>query len=58
MRCASVHHGGVLWKEFSKSTVSDLCKELDAVLHAWNERDLTGSWYPFLLVDAQVRKRP
>ena len=43
-------------KEFSKSTVSDLCKGLDPVVHAWNERDLSGSRYPFLLVDALVLK--
>lgn len=43
-------------REFSKSTVSDLCKGLDAVVHAWNERDLSGQRYPFLLVDALVLK--
>jgi transposase-like protein len=26
-------------KEFAKSTVSDLCKGLDPVVHAWNERE-------------------
>jgi transposase-like protein len=43
-------------KEFSKSTVSDLCQGLDASVHAWNERDLSGNHYPFLLVDALVLK--
>lgn len=43
-------------KEFSKSTVSELCKGLDTSVHAWNERDLSGSRYPFLLVDALVVK--
>src|SRR5260221_6059053 len=27
-------------REFSKSTVSDLCKGLDPLVEAWNERDL------------------
>ncbi len=43
-------------KEFAKSTVSDLCKGLDPVVHAWNERDLSQQPYPFLLVDALVLK--
>jgi putative transposase len=43
-------------KEFSKSTVSDLCQGLDATVHAWNERELNGTCYPFLLVDALVLK--
>lgn len=42
--------------EFSKSTVSDLCKRLDPIIHAWNQRELEGSLYPFLLVDALVIK--
>jgi len=37
--------------EFSKSTVSDLCKELDPVVTAWNHRPLKNE-YPFLVVDA------
>ncbi len=41
-------------KEFAKSTVSDLCKGLDPLVHAWNERDLSQQVYPFLLVDALV----
>jgi transposase-like protein len=40
--------------EFSKSTVSDLCKGLDPVVEAWNERDLGATRFPFVLVDALV----
>lgn len=39
---------------FAKSTVSDLCKGLDPLVTAWNERDLRGQRYPFVLVDALV----
>lgn len=42
--------------EFSKSTVSELCKRLDPIVKAWNERDLSEKEYPFLLVDALVIK--
>lgn len=41
--------------EFSKSTVSDLCKRLDPIVQAWNNRSL-GQRYPFVLVDALVLK--
>lgn len=37
--------------EFSKSTVSDLCKQLDPLVSAWNNRPLKTE-YPFLVVDA------
>lgn len=37
--------------EFSKSTVSELCKQLDPIVEAWNNRPLEKS-YPFLVVDA------
>lgn len=40
--------------EFSKSTVSNLCKGLDSIVKEWNERDLSNQEYPFLLVDALV----
>jgi transposase-like protein len=40
--------------EFSKSTVSALCKGLDGIVKKWNERDLRKQEYPFLLVDALV----
>ena len=41
--------------QFAKSTVSDLCKRLDPLVGAWNNRDL-GARYPFVLVDALVLK--
>jgi transposase-like protein len=41
---------------FAKSTVSDLCTGLDPLVTAWNERDLSGQRYPFVLVDALVVK--
>ena len=41
---------------FAKSTVSDLCKALDPLVTGWNERDLSSSRYPFVLVDALVVK--
>lgn len=37
--------------EFSKSTVSELCKNLDPIVTAWNNRPLNNE-YPFLIVDA------
>jgi transposase-like protein len=40
----------------AKSTVSDLCKALDPLVTGWNERDLSGNRYPFVLVDALVVK--
>jgi putative transposase len=40
----------------SKSTVSDLCKGLDPLVEAWNERDLGGTRFPFVLVDALLIK--
>ena len=42
--------------EVSRSTVSELCKRLDPVVSAWNERDLSAQSYPFVLVDALVIK--
>lgn len=42
--------------DFSKSTVSDLCKALDPVVTGWNERDLSGKSYPFVIVDAMYIK--
>lgn len=38
--------------EFSKSTVSDLSKDLNKQVEGWNERPLDGCEYPFVLVDA------
>jgi putative transposase len=43
-------------REFAKLTVSDLCKGLDPLVEAWNERGLGGTRYPFVLVDALVVK--
>lgn len=36
---------------FSKSTVSELCKQLDPIVTEWNNRKLEKA-YPFLIVDA------
>ena len=47
---------GLCGTEFSKSTVSALCKRLDAIVQTWNERPLEEHRYPFLLVDALVVK--
>jgi putative transposase len=41
---------------FSKSTISELCKGLDPVITAWNNRPLSEVEYPFLIVDALVIK--
>lgn len=43
-------------EEFSKSTVSELTKGLDPLITAWNNRPLSESEYPFLIVDALVIK--
>ena len=42
-------------KNFSKSTVSEACKELDEKVKEFRERPLTGE-YPFLTVDATYFK--
>ena len=39
-------------REFSKSTVSDLSKDLNEQVEAFNERPLDGQDYPFVIVDA------
>ena len=39
---------------FSKSTVSQLCVELDTRLRSWRSRPLSDKRYPFLIVDALV----
>jgi putative transposase len=41
---------------FSKSTVSELCKQLDPIVQGWNDRDLSGQPYPFVLVDGMYVK--
>jgi hypothetical protein len=44
--------------DFSKSTVSALCKQLDPAVNAWNERPIKGGAYPFVLVDGvQIKVR-
>ncbi len=42
--------------QFSKSTVSELCKNLDPLVAAWNHRPLNETSYPFVVVDAMVTK--
>ncbi len=42
--------------EFSKSTVSELCKRLDPIVEGWNTRNLRESRYLFVRVDAIVLK--
>ena len=42
--------------EFSKSTVSALCKKLDPLVSGWNNRSLKGKHYPFVIVDALIIK--
>ena len=43
-------------ENFSKSTVSRLCSNLDIRVNAWNERRLDANEFPFLIVDAIVIK--
>ena len=38
--------------DFSKSTVSELCKKLDPIVTAWNNRPLHPTPFPFISVDA------
>ena len=35
-------------KDFSKSTVSALCQQLDPVVHVWNDRRLDTQAFPFV----------
>jgi putative transposase len=42
--------------KFSKSTVPELRKRLDPIIHEWNERSLAEKVYPFVIVDALVLK--
>ncbi len=42
--------------EFSKSTVSELCKRLDPIVTAWNNCPLHDNPFPFVIVDALVLK--
>ena len=43
-------------KEFSKSTVSDACKQLDTEVEAFRIRPIKPGYYPFLMVDATYFK--
>src|SRR5258708_21804432 len=43
-------------REFSKSTISELCKGLDPIVEAWTGRELSAKRFPFVLVDALVIK--
>ena len=42
--------------QFSKSTVSELCKNLDPIVESWNHRPLNDTRFPFVVVDAMVTK--
>lgn len=42
--------------EFSKSTVSELCKQLDPIVNEWNTRRLDRTAFPFVSVDALYMK--
>lgn len=42
--------------DFSRSTISDLCKRLDPLVMDWNERSLGGQAYPFVIADGLVIK--
>ena len=42
--------------EFSASTVSGLCKQLDPIVNGWKSRPLGGQAFPFVLVDALIIK--
>jgi len=42
-------------KKFSRSTVSDICKKLDPIVHTFRTRPLE-SHYPFIVVDAMYIK--
>jgi len=45
-------------REFAKSTVSDLCTDLNGQVEAWYERPLDDFEYPFVLVDVmQIKVR-
>ncbi|MDG0791207.1 IS256 family transposase [Cohnella ginsengisoli] len=41
---------------FSKSTVSELCKQLDPLVESWRTRSLEEKSYPFVIVDAMYVK--
>lgn len=43
--------------EFSKSTISELCKNLDLIITAWNSRPLREKSFPFVIVDARCKSK-
>lgn len=43
-------------KEYSKSTVSEVCKRLDPEIKAFQNRDLSTHEFPFIMVDATYFK--
>jgi putative transposase len=45
---------GLCGTEFSTSTVSALCQQLDPVVQAWNERRVDAHAFPLVIVDALV----
>ncbi len=36
---------------FSKSTVSNICKELDGPINEWKNRNLSANSSPFIMID-------
>ncbi|WP_373461388.1 transposase [Paenibacillus sp. W2I17] len=48
MRKVTENTDELLCMEFSKSTVSDLCLQLDPLAGAWNNRPLVDSRFLFL----------
>lgn len=42
--------------EFSKSTAGNLCRNLDPIVNAWNNRPLADHRFPFVIVDALYMK--
>lgn len=42
--------------EFSRSTISELCKNFDPVVQGWISRPLNEKRFPFVIVDAMVIK--
>jgi len=41
---------------FSRSTISELCKNLDPIVQGWISRPLNEKRFPFIIVDAMVIK--
>jgi len=47
---------GLCGTEFSKSTIAELCKNLDPIVQSWISRPLNEKRFPFVIVDAMVIK--